>query len=288
LLAEILQTDSALPIGYAKEGEPIQNGRIYIAPANHHLLLDKKTMRLGTGPKENWTRPAIDPLFRTAAQFHGPHVIGIILSGKLDDGTAGLWAIKRRGGLAVVQDPREAVAFEMPKHAMTAVDVDVVANAEAIGKSLATWCDESGNDVLAGQLEATTLVAENSCLSSDRTADVSLNDVGEIAGIVCPECGGQLWRMKSGPLRYRCHVGHGLSAYSLLSRQGEVVEAAAWQLVRAIEEESALAEQILLHGSPSGETGRDVSSRVMRNREKLRELRTIFQTPIGPTLTDSR
>jgi two-component system chemotaxis response regulator CheB len=209
------------------------------------------------------------------------------LSGKLDDGTAGLWAIKRRGGLAVVQDPREAAAVEMPKHAMSAVEVDVVANAEAIGKSLATWCDESSSDIPAGQLEAKTLLAENACLHRDRSTNVPLNDVGEIAGVVCPECGGQLWRMRGGPLRYRCHVGHGLSAYSLFSRQGEVVEAATWQLMRAIEEESALAEQILLHGGPSGEMGRGVSSRLVRNREKLRELRAIFQTPMTTTRTDS-
>ncbi|MEO6001604.1 MAG: chemotaxis protein CheB [Opitutus sp.] len=143
LLPEVLQPVSALPLANAVDGEPIENGRVYLAPPNRHLVLDRKSVMLVSGPKENWARPAIDPLFRSDAQHHGSRSIDIVLSGKLDDGTAGLWALKGRGGMTVVQTPGTADSPDMPNHAVAAVDVDVVADAEEIGTLLPRWCRET-------------------------------------------------------------------------------------------------------------------------------------------------
>jgi two-component system chemotaxis response regulator CheB len=274
VLADILQRHTALPVAEAVDGEPIQEGRVIIAPANRHLLLDRTHVHLATGPKENWARPAIDPLFRTAAQYHGPRVIGIVLSGKLDDGTAGLWAIKRRGGLAIVQDPADARAPEMPRHAIAAVDVDVVAHPEEIGTLLPQWCRES-TDFAVSELTDKIIKTEIAPMEKQPTDATLLNEVGVSAGVVCPDCGGQLWRMKEGPLRYRCHVGHALSAHTFLAEQTEVVESAGWQLIRAIEEDDQLCEQ-MLEQRLSRQAKEALMARLARNREKLERLRSLL------------
>jgi two-component system, chemotaxis family, protein-glutamate methylesterase/glutaminase len=281
MFANILQPHTALRVAEAVDGEPIQTGRIVIAPANRHLLLDRSHVHLAVGPKENWARPAIDPLFRTAAQHHGPRVIGIVLSGKLDDGTAGLWAIKRRGGLAVVQDPVDASAPEMPRHAIAAVAVDVVAHPEEIGTLLPKWCRES-TDFATNPLTDKIIEVENFPLEK-RQGDVALlNEVGVSAGLVCPDCGGPLWRMKEGPLRYRCHVGHAVSAHSFLAQQTEVVEYAGWQLIRAIEEDDHLCEQ-MLEQPLSRQAKEALMTRLARNRHKLEQLRPLLFEHEGET-----
>jgi two-component system, chemotaxis family, protein-glutamate methylesterase/glutaminase len=249
LLPEILQPYSSLPIAEAVHGERIQRGRITIAPPDRHLLLDRHNVHVTTGPKENWTRPAVDPLFRSVAQFHGPRSIGVILSGKLDDGTAGLWALKRRGGFAVVQSPEDAAVADMPKHALAAVEVDVVAGAEQIGAAMADWCRRTSQHAPL-ELVGDTVAGENAILFQQPDGAPALDTIGVSFSIVCPDCGGQLWQMKEGPLRFRCHVGHAQSAHTLMAQQREVVEAAGWQLVRALEEDSTLVEHVLGGISP--------------------------------------
>jgi two-component system chemotaxis response regulator CheB len=272
-LANILQSHSALPVTDAIDGQTIRNGIITVAPPDRHLLLNRTHIQLANGPKENWARPAIDPLFRTAAQHHGPRTIGIVLSGKLDDGTAGLWAIKRRGGFAVVQDPLDADTPEMPRHALAAVDIDIVADAEEIGALLGQWCRQS-SDYSVNQLTDRAIEVENASLRHGNN-ERSLEEVGLPSGMVCPECSGQLWRMKEGPLRYRCHVGHALSAHSFLAQQTAVVENAAWQLIRAIEEDDQLCVQLLSEKISTQEKG-ELTSRLAYNREKLDRLRPLL------------
>lgn len=274
LLTEILQPKCSLPISEAVDGEPIRRGRIYIAPPNLHLLLERKNVKLASGPKENWVRPAIDPLFRTAAQFHGPRSIGVVLSGKLDDGSAGLWALKRRGGFAVVQDLEDAASPEMPRHAMAAVKVDAVGDAEEIGAALSEWCREPSGHA-ARDLSETLVEAENTHLLDGGAKEALLEQFGDAIGVVCPACGGQLWQLKEGPLRYRCHVGHGMSAHSLLAQQREVVEQMSWQIIRAIEEEDRLIEKILREKVPA-ETEDLLQRRLNRNAEKLLTLRPLL------------
>ena len=136
-LAEILRPRSPMPVQTTAEGTPIAAGNVYIAPPDHHLCICARDMRLSRGPRINWTRPAIDPMFRSAAEVHGPAVIGVIMSGLLNDGTAGLLEVHRRGGQTIVQDPRDAEAGQMPANALGAVDADHVVALHAIPKTMA-------------------------------------------------------------------------------------------------------------------------------------------------------
>lgn len=273
-LVHLLQPHSTLPVTEAVDGATIQSGRIYVAPADRHLLLDSRHVRLANGPKENWARPAIDPLFRTAAQFHSSRVIGIVLSGKLDDGVAGLWALKRRGGFAVVQDPKDASAADMPRNAIAAVDVDVVADADKIGTMLPGWCRETHATAVSSPT-VKSLEVENAGLFQRKTPPSLLDEIGIPAGVVCPDCGGQLWQMKEGPLRYRCHVGHAQSAHTLLAQQTAVVEKAGWELVRSLEEDDHLCENMLQQRLSEQET-EALRARLSRNRETSQQLRALL------------
>jgi two-component system chemotaxis response regulator CheB len=277
LLAEILQPHCSLPIGEAVDGQRIESGRVMIAPANRHLLLDRVKAVLHNGPKENWARPAIDPLFRSVAQHHGPRSIGIMLSGKLDDGTAGLWALKRRGGFAVVQTPGDATEPEMPACAVASVDVDVVADAEEIGASLASWCKQSST-YKASSVADKTIEAENEFLLRGGSKD-ALDTLAEAASIICPDCGGPLWRMKEGPLRFRCHVGHAHGARSLLIQQKHSVEEAGWILVRALEEDNQLTMQ-MLGSDAAAELKQVLEARLQSNQDALKKVRPILRSEL--------
>ena len=135
-LVEILQRRSALPVCWARDGQALERGRVYVAPPDAHLVVDDGHIRLTHAPRENHNRPAIDPLFRSAALAHGPRVIGVVLSGRLDDGTAGLWAVKERGGTTVVQDPDDAAHPDMPRNALAYTAADHVTPASALGPLL--------------------------------------------------------------------------------------------------------------------------------------------------------
>lgn len=276
VITRLLQAHTSLRVSEARDGEAIENGRVYIAPADRHLLLDRETVKLTAGPKENWSRPAIDPLFRTAAQHHGPRSIGIILSGKLDDGAAGLWALKRRGGFAVVQAPGDALAAEMPLNALAATPVDVVAAATEIGARLPSWC-RSARGVPSPHDVLPSILTENQALVQGQSPIKNISEVGISSPVACPECGGHLWRMKEGPLRYRCHVGHALSAHTLLARQRESIEDHAWRLMRALEEDAYLAAEIA-HQAPKGFPKGALAAREQINEETLGKLRPLLHS----------
>lgn len=276
-LIDILRPLCALPVDLAADGEPIGPGRVVIAPADRHLVLDRKTIRVIEGPKENWVRPAIDPLFRSAAQYHGPRTIGVLLSGKLDDGAAGLWALKRRGGFVVVQSPNDALAPEMPTNALAAVDANAIADAEEIGKLLPQWLRASAATMTHDSVEK-ELAIENAYLTNPGIGNGPLDKIGHSAGMVCPECGGQLWQIDGGPRRYRCHVGHAYSAQTLLQQQREVVEETGWRFLRAIEEERTLIEQINAGGA-AGEMREKLQARERKIREVLADIREVIRAP---------
>ena len=146
MLPEILQRLTPLPVKHPQSGEPLEPGVVYVAPPNRHLVVEDGTVQLTTAPRENRHRPAVDPLFRSAALFYGPKAVGVILSGSLDDGTAGLWEIKKRGGIAVVQDPLEALHPGMPRSAVANVDVDHVVPLSQMGALLASLCHSEVGD----------------------------------------------------------------------------------------------------------------------------------------------
>jgi len=241
-LPEILGRHGPLPAAHVTDGEPIQPGRIYVAPPDHHVLLRAGHVHLSRGPRENGHRPAVDPLFRSAAREYATRVVGVVLSGALDDGTAGLLAIKSRGGIAVVQDPADALYPGMPGNALQQVEVDHVLPAAAMGELLAR--------LIADSAEAPADPAPTGMRVEVEMEGFSLeafegNHPGRPSGFSCPDCHGVLWQIRDGGLqRYRCRVGHAWSPESLLTRQSEALEAALWVALRSLEERAALARRL--------------------------------------------
>ncbi|MCU1327775.1 MAG: CheB methylesterase [Bryobacterales bacterium] len=226
----------------ASDGEKIVAGRIYIAPADHHLLVKKTHVLVTKGARENRYRPAIDPLFRSAAVEHGPAVVGVILSGMLDDGTAGLAAVKACGGISIVQDPNDATYPEMPQNAMNNMAVDHCVRVADMGPLLDMYARRrpGKKPQVAAAIRVEAGIAER-VLSN--VAEVS--GLGEQVPYNCPNCGGVLWEMKAaGLVRYRCHTGHSFTAKALLTIQTEKVEETLWIALRMFEERKNLLNSL--------------------------------------------
>lgn len=253
LLPDLLSRLSPLPIANAQDAEPIQPGHIYVAPPDHHLLIERGHVRLTRGPKENRFRPAVDPLFRTAASAYGPRVVGVVLSGALDDGTAGLWAIKDRGGLALVQDPMDAIQPSMPRSAIQHVAVDHIAPARALGPLLTdlarTPSTHEGAPPMSEHLHIETRIA-----LEDNALDQGVMQLGPLSPFTCPECHGTLLQITDGPvLRFRCHTGHAYSVQTLFAEVAESIEVSLWCAIRAIEERVLLLQQVANHVRETGD-----------------------------------
>lgn len=237
VLPSILNRVSSLPVAFAKDGDRLQHGHIYVARPDFQLLITPTALRVLHGPRENGFRPAIDPLFRTAGRALGSRVIGVILSGALDDGTYGLSVIKQRAGIAIVQDPRDAVISNMPRSAIQHVDVDYVLRAAEIAPLLVRLTsEEAGGHVMARQDELEPQ------LPAEATEVASMRDMyGEPSALTCPECGGALWEIEDGRVvRYQCHTGHQFAPDSLQSEQRDAVDGALWSAVRVLEEHAEL------------------------------------------------
>jgi two-component system, chemotaxis family, protein-glutamate methylesterase/glutaminase len=236
LLAQIVRRAGSLP-AFAVDGrEAIRQQRIYLASVDHHLLIERGHVKVTGGPKENGFRPAVDPLFRTAAAAYGSRVIGVVLSGGLDDGTRGLLAIKRAGGLAVVQEPVEALVPGMPRSAIDNVSVDHVAAAADIGPLLVRLVREEVTEIRSMARKKKCDVAEQATRAL-KTGELS----GPPSSYVCPECGGSLWELRDEKLlSFRCHVGHAYTADGLVARHTEKLDAALWTALRTLEDSAAL------------------------------------------------
>ena len=244
MLAKMFSQAGVLPAQYAEDGGSIVMGEVRIAPAGSHLIVEPGIMRLKRGPKENHSRPAIDPLFRSAAWAYGPRVIGMLLSGMLNDGSAGLWAIKTCGGLAVVQDPDDARYGDMPRRAMEHLPVDHCVPIAEMGALLARLVREPA-------LPAATFSVPEQIKIETRMAEMKDNDIalmhkiGNLSPFTCPSCSGALWEINdTHVLRYRCHTGHAYTAESLSDDQTDSTENALYAAVRALEEKGRLAQAI--------------------------------------------
>ncbi len=233
-LPEILSRAGRLEARHGVDGEAIEAGRIYVAPPDHHLLVGRGHIHLSRGPREDGHRPAVDPLFRSAAQAFGPRVTGVVLSGAADDGAAGLVMIKRRGGVAVVQEPQTALHPGMPESAISAGLVDTIRNPSDIGAFLV---DGAGRQIdEAADIDPVYEDASDLPLDDPRLTP---------ADLACPECSGTLFEVtKDEPGRYRCRIGHAYSPKSLEAEQGESVETALWIAVRALEERAAFLRDL--------------------------------------------
>jgi two-component system chemotaxis response regulator CheB len=235
---DIVDRAGKLSAANARDGERLRPGHIYVAPPNFHLLVEPGRLRLTKGPKENRFRPAIDPLFRSAAQVYGPRAIGVVLTGNLDDGSAGLWAVKHMGGTTIVQDPRDARYPSMPTHAVEHVGPDYVVPAAEIGPLLDRLVREPSTvtpDLLP--LERTNLDTELNIAKERDPVEAGLLDLGSPSLFACPSCHGVLLALREGKrVRYRCHTGHAYSLDALLSEMRDMVEEAQWNALRATQE----------------------------------------------------
>jgi two-component system chemotaxis response regulator CheB len=241
ILPQLLGAHSALPVRHARDYEPMEPGVVLIAPPDYHLLVTVTHLRLSRGPKENFSRPAIDPLFRSAALNYRQKVIGVILSGNLDDGTVGLQVIKAYGGIAVVQDPADAEAPDMPRSALENVDIDYCLPLEKIAELLAGLVD-APPEKAPGDSAARNIVPVESRFASMKAAGMEdLEKIGTLSSFTCPECHGSLWEIANArPQRYRCHTGHAFTARTLAFSQNQLAEEAIWGAVRALHEKEAL------------------------------------------------
>jgi two-component system chemotaxis response regulator CheB len=243
MMPRLISKGSTLRAKHAVDGEELAPGHIYVAPPDQHLLIEPSgQMRLARGPRENRFRPAVDPLFRSAAHAYGPRVVGVVLSGVLDDGTAGLWAVKDRGGVAIVQDPKEAIVPSMPLSALRHVEVDHCAPAFEIGPLLARLAAD--RITTSSEPEGRPMDVESRILLGEVGPGEESWALGRPSSYACPECHGMLQSITEGKrVRFRCHVGHAYSADSLLSELTLEVGELLWSTQRAIEESAKLLQQ---------------------------------------------
>ncbi len=237
----ILDGAGALPAAHAVDGEAIRPGHIYVAPPDHHLLVESGRLRLSRGPREHSTRPAVDPLFRSAAQDYGPRVIGVVLSGMLDDGTAGLCEIKRHGGITMVQDPDDARFAGMPRSALNNAPVDHRAAAHAMGALLARLV-RAMDPIPKAPVPRSEGRPQSSKEGARMEGDYELNTP---VSLTCPECGGALRETTVDSLPYfTCHIGHRYAADSMDEAQFRMMEHAFGTAVRALNERAALCGRL--------------------------------------------
>jgi two-component system chemotaxis response regulator CheB len=235
VLPAILSRAGPLQAVHAADGAVLEPGRIFVAPPNCHVLVSNGSITLSRGPRENGHRPAIDPLFRSAVASYGERTAGVVLSGTLDDGTAGLFAIKSQGGATLVQDPEEALYNSMPSSAIRHVDPDYVLPASGLAETLARLA--AGSNGRPGKEEPVEDFAPAPAAEQAQP--------GDLAPFSCPDCGGALWVQKHGDLEtFRCRVGHAFSANSLVSRHADTVERAVWAAYRALEERAAMSHRV--------------------------------------------
>ncbi|NML16078.1 chemotaxis protein CheB [Azohydromonas caseinilytica] len=277
-LPALLEAVGPLPAAHAQSGQRLKPGRILIAPPDHHLLLEDGAVRLTRGPKEHHTRPAVDPLFRSAALSQGPRVIGVLLTGGLDDGSAGLQAIKQCGGLVVVQDPADAEDPGMPSAALQAVEVDHCVPLERVGALLVELVQEAAPAAAAAL--PVSLVHEHLAGVGGENAMDELRQVGVPSTLVCPDCKGTLWEISGArPPRYRCHTGHAFSLRSLAAVQQEATENALWSAVRALQEKELLLRKVAALERSAGDEARaaQVEAEAGQLREQAEMLRGLVE-----------
>jgi two-component system chemotaxis response regulator CheB len=236
LLDKVLNRADGNRAHYAQDGIKVEPGKIYIAPPDFHMVLEPGKVRISRGPKQNRHRPAIDVLFRSAAEAYGDRVIGIVLTGFLDDGSAGLAAIKQAGGVAIVQDPLDAEVSAMPAQALARANPDYCVPLDEIPELLRELVTE-GKDTMPRQ-------SRRSKTANGR--GVKKQEIEkELSALTCPDCHGAIWEVREGELvRFQCRVGHSYSPESMIDAQSESVERALWAALKELEEGVVLARRL--------------------------------------------
>jgi two-component system, chemotaxis family, protein-glutamate methylesterase/glutaminase len=272
-LPAILERAGPLPAELGTDRAPIKRGRIYVAPPNRHMVVERERVRLVAGPRENRVRPAADPLFRSAARHFGGRAIGVVLSGALDDGTNGLAAIAAAGGVTIAQHPDDAMFSSMPLSAAARVDLDYRLPAHEIGPVLAELARERPNErggvALSEELRRDPLPHAEPAGSEDQKR------TGVASGFTCPDCHGSLWELADGDaVRYECRIGHAYSVESMLAAQAESLENALWAALNALEERAATLERVAqVSSGRSGTLGGRLTEQARETTEQARTLR---------------
>jgi two-component system chemotaxis response regulator CheB len=256
---------TSLEVALAEDGVHFAAGKVYLAPSDHHLALEAGVLRVFRGPRENGSRPAIDTLFRSAAAHYGSRVAGVLLSGLLGDGSAGLAAIKRCGGTAVVQDPRDALSDEIPRRALEATTVDHCVPASQIAALL---IDFIRRPAAPSPPVPEDLRVEAQLAISAAPSVQAVQALGQPVPLVCPACDGPLWQVSQpGSYHYRCHVAHSFSPEAMLSEQAAAMERALWVALRTLKERGVLLERMSQEARERG-----LMSMADNYEERIREL----------------
>lgn len=266
-LDAILSQSGPLPATFARDGERCEKRHIYIAPPASHLLIEDRHLRLGYGPRENNARPAIDPLFRSVGLCCGGRSIGVVMTGTLGDGAAGLQALKQCGGVTVVQDPDDATFPEMPATALRRSKPDHVVGLAAMPALL----EKLVRQPAGAPAEVPELVREEVAIARNGNVRMSHMDrIGRRSVLACPDCHGVLWEIDEGGLvRYRCHVGHAYTAELLSAALDEGLRGAIASAARVLDERIALARRLMEEDRRNGHNGLAESwARKLRDAEK--------------------
>lgn len=276
-LVEMLDKEAAMTVIPAIHGEVVQQGIVYVAVPDQHLMLADGRVRLARGPKENHSRPSVDVLFRSCALSLGSQAIGVVLTGSLDDGTAGLWSIKDRQGQAIVQAPDEADYPSMPRSAIAHVAVDYVARIDDMPaiflKAVHEARSRSESKPVSEKLKIETQIAEG----HDALSSGSLS-LGPSSELTCPECGGVLAQIEEGSIvRFRCHTGHAYSGESLANGTDEKIDDLLWRLLRALDERTLILLRSAASAKPaaSSQEIEGLQQQIRANRKRgdlIREL----------------
>jgi two-component system chemotaxis response regulator CheB len=248
-LHNILNRQGALRAVAAKDGAVIEPGTIYVATPDHHLMVEQGNVVVKRGPRENRFRPSVDALFRSAAYTFGPRVIGVVLSGALDDGTSGLWSIKRLGGLALIQQPEDALFPQMPINAQEYVPIDYSVPASEMAALLTLLTGEPVRQTpKLTKKEKELLETEIVIAGRDNAFELGIIDMGVLTPFTCPECHGALTQLREGKIiRFRCHTGHAYTISALLSEVTTNVESSLWQAMKSLEETTMLLNNLGQH-----------------------------------------
>lgn len=276
-LPEILSRNSPFPVRHPAGREKIKAGHIFVAPPDHHLLIEEDCVIATRGPKENRNRPSIDALFRSAAYHYREKVIGIVLSGALDDGTSGLWNIKRMGGVTITQEVSECVFDSMPLSALEQVAIDFSVSASQMGQLLAKLICEAQQVEQCNLPKAhSQLGLENDIAVGNSTLGKSIIEAGPPSVFTCPECHVVMMEIEEGRrIRYRCHTGHAYSVSALLSELIEGVDQSYWKAMRGLEEAAMLLEKagMELEESNRGDAARLFRTEAEQARKQAKNIR---------------
>lgn len=270
VLPAILERAGALPARHATDGEVYAPGTIYVAPPDHHLLVHGDTLRLSRGPRVNGHRPAIDPLFASAARWRGHRVVSVVLSGVLDDGSIGTSVVARAGGVTLAQDPATAAHAQMPQNAIELGGASIVAPVPELATHIVRLVNEDTPDPAGAGPVRPDLEGE-----LDVDEDLAAAMRGPASGFTCPDCHGALWELKDGGLvRFRCRIGHSFGGETLSAQQSERIEEALWAGYRALEESAALSDKLATMAEARG--SRAIARRYRaRHQEAVERAKTL-------------